>query len=109
MPALARSVSALSVLSGEAIFVASKVTISRSRLVDWSPKIELFDDAARSQFEVVTYELSQGPLADAASSVGIHQNRNGVRNTDRIGQLDQTAIGQTGSHDVLGHITGHVS
>ena len=47
-------------------------------------------------------------VGDLAGTVGIDQDGRGLGHTDGVADLHRAALGQAGSHDVLGHVAGGV-
>src|SRR5262245_1791750 len=48
-------------------------------------------------------------LIDLARAEGIHTHRNRIRDSDRVSELNFSALSEPRSYDVLGDITGHVA
>src|SRR5689334_9221758 len=94
---------------GKAFLVAAEVSVSRGCFVNRPAQVEFLNDAARSQFKIITHELRDGRFADASGAGGIDEHRDGIRDADRVRELDQTTIGKTSGDDVLRDVARHVS
>ena len=88
-------------LPGEVGFFAAKVTISGSRLINWSFEIKHGDQAFGAQIEVFPHQLYDLLITDFASAKRIDADRRRLGNTNGVRNLDLTAVGQTGSNNIL--------
>ena len=76
--------------------------------IDGPAQIQLADDAAGGQVADLTQQLGHLLVGNLAGTVGVNADRNRLCHTDGIGQLHLNLISQTCSHQILGHIAGHV-
>ena len=95
-------------LPGQIDVGAAKVTVSGGLLVDGTAQVQLLDDLGGTHVEVLVDDLGQLLLAEDAGAVGVHQYADGVSHADGVGQLDLALAAQTGGHQVLGDVPGHV-
>mmetsp|Transcript_13720 Transcript_13720/g.28343 ORF Transcript_13720/g.28343 Transcript_13720/m.28343 type:complete len:210 (-) Transcript_13720:710-1339(-) len=88
---------------GKVGIVSSKVTIGSSFSQNGTTQVEVPNDAARSQVEILVDHSRQlsicHPLLD--SSVRIDIYRQGIGDANGIGQLNQRTLAQFGSHQRL--------
>src|SRR6476661_9215250 len=68
----------------------------------------MVDDAARRHREMFTHELVEEIDGRLFRILRIDEDRHGIGDTDRIGQLYFAFIGQAGRHDILGNVTCHI-
>src|SRR6266568_265094 len=94
---------------GKAIFNASEMTVRGRRSIDRPAQFQFFNYPKGRQREMLTHELCQHAFADAAGASCVHQHRDRISNTDRIGQLNETTICESGCDNVLGNVARHVS
>ncbi|BBG31385.1 glutamyl-tRNA reductase [Zymobacter palmae] len=87
----------------------SEVTIRSGQLVHRVQQVEHLSDAVRTQVEVLTYQLDDTAVADAARAEGVDGDGRRFRHTDGVGDLDFAFIRQTRCHDVLRDIAASVS
>src|SRR4051812_47665672 len=77
--------------------------------IDRPEKIQLFDDGGRLETENLLDCLCDRFVAGHAGAERVYRNRNRVRITNGIGELDFATLGEAGRDDVLGNIAAHVS
>src|SRR5215472_1030292 len=106
---LAQSFGAVGVLPGEASGGASEMSVRGSRLVYRPAQVERFDDALGSQREILADEVGDLFFGNGGGAEGVDHNRNGLGDADGVGELDFRAVRETGSHNVLGDVAGHVA
>src|SRR5208282_3551019 len=63
---------------------------------------------ARLELEVGAHQIWNQIGINLLGSESIHQDADGIGNTDRIGELHFAAVGEAGGHDVLGDVARHV-
>ncbi len=61
-------------------------------------------DAARRQVHALGESLFDLGFVNLAGAVRVDIDRQRTRNADRVGELNRAAVGDAGSHDVLGEI-----
>src|SRR5579871_675618 len=69
-------------------------------LIDWPAKIELLHDSARRQLEVIPHELRHLLFRNTPSTLGMDHHRNGVGHANRIRELDERPVCNSGRDDV---------
>jgi len=84
------------------------VAVGGGFLVDGASQIEHAGDAARAQVEMLAHQFGQLLLGQLAGAEGVHHDGGGLGHADRIRHLDLAALGQTGRHDVLGHVARRI-
>src|SRR5262245_48376465 len=87
----------------------SEVAVVGRLRIDRAQQVQLLDDIGRLEAENFAhgeFDAFVGNLAGAESS---HANRNGLRMTDGVGELNFRARGEAGRDDVFGNVTAHVS
>src|SRR6185437_1809883 len=77
--------------------------------INRAQQVQLLDDVGRLEAEHFAYGFFNRFVADDAGAEGVDAHGNRVGITDGVGELNFRAGRQTGSHDVLGHVTAHVS
>src|SRR5712691_6131383 len=81
----------------------------RGRLpIDRAAQPEALDDRARSEVEVLLDELADGFVGDRARAEGLHVERDGVRTTDDVRELQLEAVRETRFDDVLRDVARRV-
>lgn len=83
--------------------VAAEVAIGSGLLVDGFAQVKIPDDGTRAQVKGLGDQLADLLIRDLAGAEGLHVDAEGVGHADGIGHLDLAAVGQAGSHHVLGH------
>src|SRR5208282_432589 len=63
---------------------------------------------ARLELEVGAHQIWNQLGIDLLGSESIHQDADGIGNTDRVGELHFAAVGEAGGYDVLGDVARHV-
>jgi len=81
--------------------VTPEVPVCRGLLVDRLEQVEVADDGAGAQVEVLADQVGDLLIGDDAGVEGLHVNREGVCNADGVGELDLAAAGEPGGDDVL--------
>ncbi len=82
-----------------------EMSVSGGTLVDRAAKLEMLPDAARAEIDDLPQGFLKVLLRDAAGPVQVHIERKRLRDSDRIGQLERTLVGEPGRYHVLGQIT----
>ena len=80
---------------------ASEMPIGSAGGIDRISKLQMLANAARGQVHHFTDGLDQTVFGNRSRAMGIDQQRQGLGNTNRIGDLDRAFIGQTSGNDVL--------
>ncbi len=81
------------------------MAVGRSGLVHRVQQVEHGGDGIRAQVEVVADQLDDLVVRQLAGAEGVQRDRRRLSHTDGVGHLNFAALGQTGSDDVLGHVT----
>ena len=86
------------------------MTVGSSLAHDGATKVEIADDATRAKIEVLFDDFSQLSISHAFldSSVRVHKDGKGVRNTDSVRQLNNDALAKLGGNKGLGAPTSGV-
>ena len=95
-------------LPGEIRQRSAEVAEGRRLLVDRPAQVERLDDALRRQREVLAHERHDLLLGDPARAVGLDVHGDRVRHADRVGELNQGALGDARRDEVLRDVAGHV-
>src|SRR5262245_19139807 len=74
--------------------------------IDRTQQIQLLDDRARTEVEVVHHELRCRTLVARAEGIDLHRHR--LRHTDRIANLDFRLLREAGCDDLLGDVAAEV-
>lgn len=82
--------------------------VSRRLAVDRLPQIQIADDGAGAQVEVLCDQLRDLLVAHLAGAEGLHVDAERARHPDGVRHLDLAAVRQPGSHHVLGHPAARV-
>ena len=100
----------LGLFPGEVGVVSAEVAELGGLLVDGSPKIELLDDVARSEVEVLLDNADEVLIGKAFldSAVRFDMDGEGVWETDGVGNLHQHSVGQASGDKGLGNIASVV-
>ncbi len=78
------------------------------RLVDRAAQVQRLDDARRPQIEVLADQRDQLRIGDLAGAERLYEERERVRHTNRVGDLQLEALRQAGRDDVLGDIARRI-
>ena len=87
---------------------AAEVAVTRGLEVDRLKQIQMADDAARRQREVLTHQLADVGLVDLVRALAIDEHARRLRHADGVRELHFAHIGEARGHDVLGDIARHV-
>lgn len=82
--------------------VGTEMTVLGGLEVDGLGQVELLDNDAGPQVEVVTDDLDKLIRALGGSTVGVDVDGQGLSNTNGVGELDQGAAGEASSDQGLG-------
>ena len=96
-------------LPREVVVVAAEVAVGRGLRVDRAAQVEVAQDRRRAEVEVLAHERLD--LRRRAIRLGVEvvdEDRERVRDADRVGDLDQAAVGEAGGDDVLRDVAGGV-
>ena len=104
----AQCVSLVGPFPGELGFFAAEVAVSSRLRVDRAQQIQRFDDALWTQVEMLGDQCSDLFVGDLACAEGVHHQLYRLSHADRVGDLHFSLVGQTGSNDVLRHVTASV-
>src|ERR1017187_3668499 len=85
------------------------MAISRGLAVNRPPQVERFNDPLGRKLEMRPHQVRNGMRINLASPEGFHQYADRIGYTDRISKLYLAALGQPGSHNILGDMASHVS
>src|SRR5688572_16669719 len=85
---------------------AAEVTVVRRLAIDRPKQIELLDDRARAEGEVVHHELRRGPFVAGAERINLHRDRLG--HADGVADLDLGLLREARRHDLLGDVAAEV-
>src|SRR5690606_6855216 len=82
---------------------------SRAR-IDRPVQLQVLTNPARRQVDHVSpaEHLGHLPFVELAGAVSLYIDRQRLRNADRVGDLDDAAVGEAGGDDVLGDITRRI-
>src|SRR5262245_54276822 len=83
--------------------------VRRGLPVDRPAQLQRLNNPLGRELEVFAHQLFQFLFADPAGAEGVHQDADRLGYSDGVGQLDFAAVGQAGSHNVFGDVTGHVA
>src|SRR6266568_676908 len=83
---------------------AAKVAVGCRLLVDRAAKLELPDDLQRAEVEVLLHQMLDLRHRHALRPERLHEDRDRLAHTDRIGDLDLAMAREPGGDDVLGDI-----
>jgi len=97
----------LGVLPSE--LLPAKVAVARGLAVDGVLEVQVLDDAARTQVEVVLDDLQQLLLGVLGGAVVKHSDRNGLCHADGVRHLYSGALANFASNQGLCYPTGGVS
>ncbi|RMU44311.1 hypothetical protein ALP28_05422 [Pseudomonas savastanoi pv. nerii] len=87
----------------------AEVAVGRSGLVHRVQQVEHGGDGVWAQVEVVADQLDDLVIGQLAGAEGVQRDRRRLCHADSVGHLNFATLGQTGSHDILGHVTTGVS
>lgn len=97
---------------GEVRVVAAEVAVRSRLLEDGLSQLQVAEQTARAEVEVVVDDLHKVLVglagAGLAGAVRVNVDGKRVRDTDRIGQLDQHAVAEAGVNEGLGDPAGCV-
>ena len=99
LPQRKRLISPLPSKFGE---LAPEVTVIRGEVVDGAAQVEVADDGAGAQVEVLAHQAGDLLIGDRAGAEGLHVDRERVRHADGVRHLDLAAFGEPGGDHVLG-------
>eukprot|EP00695_Tsukubamonas_globosa_P003992 TRINITY_DN960_c0_g1_i2.p2 TRINITY_DN960_c0_g1~~TRINITY_DN960_c0_g1_i2.p2 ORF type:complete len:110 (-),score=33.46 TRINITY_DN960_c0_g1_i2:166-495(-) len=78
------------------------MAVGRGGRVDGALEIELANDMIWSQIEVLLDDLNQFAVGPGASAEGVDEDGKRVGNTNGVGNLDESPLGEASSDDALG-------
>ncbi len=78
------------------------MTVLGSLEVDGLGEVKLLDDDTGAQVEVVADDLDELIRGLGGGAVGVDVDREGLRDTDGVGELDESAAGEAGGNKGLG-------
>ena len=78
------------------------MTVLGSLEVDGLGQVKLLDDDTRAQVEVVADDLDELIRGLGRGAVGVDVDREGLRDTDGVGELDESTAGEAGGNKGLG-------
>ena len=107
-PAAAERVRLVRPLPGEVPVVAAEVTVGGRLRVDRADEVEVADDRPGAEVEVLADELLEGRDGHRLGPEALDVHAHRVRDSDRVGDLDLTAVGETRGDDVLRHVPRRV-
>jgi hypothetical protein len=95
-------------LPGEVRVVAAEVAVRGGLLVDRPVQVEVLTERTGTEVEVLVDQLGDLAAADLLGAEGLDHHRDGVRDADRVGDLQLAAVCQARCDHVLGHVSGRV-
>ena len=104
-------VEGLGLLPGEVGVVAPEVTKCGSLLINGALQVQLCDDVARAEVEVISYnadDVSFG-AAVSSSSVSVNMDGQGVGKANSVGNLHKGSMAESGSDEGLSDVASVVS
>src|SRR5206468_6803829 len=104
----AKRICLVSALPGELGLVAAEVPVCCSLPEYWTPQIQALDDSSRRELEVFAHQPGKLLFVNLARASCINQHRDGVGNSDSVSQLDFAPIRESGRHNVLRNVPGHI-
>ena len=81
-------------LPGEVVVVAAEVAVRGGLRVDRPAQVEVAQDRARAQVEVLLDQLLDPRHRDVLGAERPHRDRDRVRDADRVGDVDLAAVGE---------------
>lgn len=96
----------LGLLPGEAL--VAEVTVLGSTVVDRVGEVELLDNDTGTEVEVLADDLDELVRRLVGGTVGLDEEREGLSNTNGVGELDETAASETSLNQGLGDPAGEV-
>src|SRR5688572_5563191 len=85
------------------------MSVADNLLVNRSPQIQRLDDSAGGELEIVPNDGRYPILIDLSNAESIDPNRDRVRNTDRISELNFRNVRKSGSDHILRNVSSHVA
>ena len=85
------------------------MAVRRSGAIDGTPEVEGSDDSFRGQIKHRLHQSLKITIRDRTGTERIDQNRHRLRNSDGIGELHFTPVGQSSGNDILGDKSCHVA
>ena len=89
--------------------MAGEVTVLGSGAVDGLDEVEFLDNNTRAQVEVVADDLDKLLRGLVRGAVRLHEDRQGLGDTDGVGELHQRSAGQLGRDQGFGDPSSQVS
>src|ERR1035438_7371175 len=83
----------------ERILAAAEVSERGGLAIDGAAQLQVVDDAARRQLEILAHQFRKTRVGNHAGAEGVHVDRNRFGHADGIGQLHFAAGGQLGGDD----------
>src|SRR5579883_1407300 len=96
-------------LPGKVGILAAEVTVRSGLAIDGPAKVQGFDDALRSELEVLANQSFDLASIDVFRAEGVDQHADWIGHADGIGKLYFDALCQSGGNYVLGDVTSHVA
>src|SRR6266511_6080256 len=95
-------------LSREVVVVTAEVPVRGGLREDRPAQVEVADDRARAQIEVLAHELLDRLHRDVLCPERLHAGRDRMRNSDRVRDVQLATVGQARSDDVLRDVARRV-
>ena len=92
------------------LFFPSKVTVRSGPLVNGPSEVEFIDNASRSQVKVPQHDSEQVSVSFPGfhSPVAVHEDRQGLSDSDGVGNLHQHPLTKPALDEALGDPAGCV-
>src|SRR5690349_12256306 len=84
------------------------MAVGRGLLEYRTAEFQMLNDAARGHREMLAHEFIEIVDRDALRVLRVDEYGDRIRDADRIGQLYLALVGQSGCHDVLRNVAGHI-
>src|SRR5688500_7435382 len=87
----------------------AEVAVAGGGLVDGPEQVQVLDDPAGGEREVLLDELGDVVLVHQGRALGADGDADRVGHADRVGELHLGTLGEPRGDDVLGDVPGHVA
>src|SRR5208282_1067595 len=88
---------------------SAEMAVAGGLFVDGTEKIEMPDDSARGEREMLADQFGDLILGDDGGAFGADGDRDRMGHADGVSQLHFSALGQTRGYDIFRDISAHVA
>src|SRR5439155_11154493 len=88
---------------------ATKMAMAGGGFVNGAEEVEMADDPTRSEREILLHQFRDLVFRNHRSAFGAHRHAQGLRDANRVRELDFSTARQSCRDDVLGDVPRHIA